>query len=182
MQRFDLGRNAAQALLRSVLLDGFNNELDVIETPQPQQIGLDCSPVVLLDFIGARRNGWMRREFDAAASLLVETQIMEVTFQIGALVWNDPQASNYLELPTSFDICQKASYILQSQRGLNLLAAGGVRPLRVTDIRSVKWIDDSDRRERQPSFDITLTYKNRTETEQNHVVETNVIGTVRKVN
>lgn len=63
-----------------------------------------------------------------------------------------------MSLPSAKDICKVASDILQGDEGLAALAVQRVRPLRVTDIRNLQFVNESDQYEMMPNFDITLVY------------------------
>jgi hypothetical protein len=86
------------------------------------------------------------------------TQWWETTLQIGCTARRSPTAPDFLTLPSASDICKVASDILQGDIGLIALAVERVRPLRVTQIRNVKFVNESDQYEAMPSFDLTLVY------------------------
>jgi len=86
------------------------------------------------------------------------TQWWETTIQIGATSRRNPTDPDFLTLPSANDICKAASDILQQDAGLTALAVQRVRPLRITDVRNVQFVNESDQYEAMPSFDITLVY------------------------
>lgn len=136
---------------------------------QPQQIGTPSQPTVTYQSILEQRYGHMRRAYlpgpvptDPMTGLM--TQWWESTLQIGAMARRDPQDPDFMTLPTAMDICKAASDILQSDTGLAALAAQGVRPLRITSIRNLQWLNESDQFEAMPNFDLVLVYPQTLET------------------
>lgn len=155
------------ALVRSVLLTGLAdrfgaNAPQVKQVFQPQIVGATSAPVVTMQHVMSRRTGAMGRSYRAAADPAdpmtgTFTQWWETTLQIGAFAARDPNAPDFMTLPSSQDFCTAASYVLQSDAGLAALAVAGVRPLRVTDLRNVPWTNERDQYEMHPSFDLTLS-------------------------
>lgn len=142
---------------------------------QPQTMGLPSEPTVTFQSILEQRYGWLRRAYapgpapdDPMTGAM--TQWWESTLQIGAIARRDPNDPNFMTLPTAMDICKAASDILQSDTGLSALAAQRVRPLRITAIRNLQWVNESDQYESMPSFDLVLVYPQTIETETPPVV------------
>lgn len=153
-------------LVRSTLLAQFAtragmNDVEVETVYQGQTIGPPAGPTVTMQSIINRRIGAVRRHerlLDPLTFQHEETQWWESTLQIGTLARRDPNDPAFLTLPTAMDICKAASNILQSDAGLALLAAQRVRPLRITDVRNLQWVNESDQYEAMPSFDLVLSY------------------------
>jgi hypothetical protein len=157
-------QNDLFALVRSVILAGLTarslNDVAVRAVFQPQTVGTAAGPQVTIQAIGDRRYGALgRRDLPATNPLAhAETQWWETTLQIGALAHRDPNDPDFMTLPSAMDICKAASDILQGDAGLAALAVQRVRPIRVTSIRNVQWVNDSDQYEAMPNFDLVLVY------------------------
>lgn len=139
-------------------------DVEVQQVYQPSTFGVPSDPTVFMQtVIAGRRVGWVKREeiqpvAPATDFTHRETQWWETTLQIGALARHNPTDPDYLTLPTAGDIAKRASDILQSDNGMAVLKAGGVSPLRITNVRNVQIVNDSDQYEANPSFDIVLSY------------------------
>lgn len=155
-------------LVRSTLLAGLTDRFGA-QAPavrllnQPQLVGATEGPAVTMQPILNRRYGALRRAY--APGLLPEdpmvstsTQWWECTIQIGAFARRNPNAPDFLTLPTALDYCTAASDILQSDAGMAALEVQRVRPLRITDVRTTPWKNEADQYEMNVSFDLTLSY------------------------
>lgn len=153
-------------LLRSTLLAGLADAgltAEVEQRYQPGTVGMDGGASIGMMMVTSNRYGNMKRKELQPVSPATdfthqEIQIWETTIQISALCRLDPTDPNYLTLPTAMDIAKAASDILQGDKGLAALAVERVRPLRVTSIRQLYFVNDSDQYEANPSFDIVLTH------------------------
>lgn len=131
---------------------------------QPLTVGTPTGPqITMQNILPGRRYGAPRRDVVQPGSGVGDmvnqtTQWWETTLQISATARRDPTAPDFLTLPSAVDICKKASDILQGDTGLAALAVQRVRPLRITDIRNVQFVNESDQYEAMPSFDLTLVY------------------------
>jgi len=160
--------NALAALVRSTLLSGLSGlgsayvDVQVRQVFQPSTVGNRSAPQITIQFIGARRIGSLGRRYTPASPDPDEPmtgtmlQWWETTLQVSALARRNPEDPAFLTLPSALDICKSASDILQSDAGLTALAAQTVRPLRITDIRVVQWVNESDQYESMPNFDLVL--------------------------
>lgn len=150
--------------LRGVLLPALTtrfgtNAPAVRALNQPQIVGATVGPTITIQAILNRRYGVMRRAYQNGEPMVnTSTQWMEGTFQIGAFAWRDPNEPDFLTLPAAMDYCEAAADVLQSDDGLAALGVERIRPLRVTDIRTVPWKNEADQYEFFPSFDLTLSY------------------------
>lgn len=148
--------NALFTLVRSTLLAGYAARgaayADVVVRPiyQPLTVGTPAAPQVTMQAVGDRRYGWLDRK--------TGLQWWETTLQIGSTARRDPTVANFMTLPSAKDICKVASDILQGDTGLAALAVGRVRPLRITEIRNLQFVNESDQYEMMPNFDVTLVY------------------------
>lgn len=153
--------NALYALVKSTLLASLTPDVQVKTAYQPTTVAMPTGPVVLMQSIGERRYGALRRYDDPAGTgdmVHIEEQWWETTMQIGVTARRNPEDPAFLTLPSAMDICKQASDILQGDKGLSLLAVQRVRPLRITTIRQVRFVNDSDQYEAMPSFDVTLVH------------------------
>lgn len=136
-------------LVRSTLLAGLT-DVDVIRIYQGQTVGAPSAPAITMQHIGTKRVGHVKREEMQPVGdgdfTHVETQWLETTLQIGALNAG------------AIDNCLTASSILQSDAGLAALAVERVRPLRITDLRTVQYVNGADQFEAMPNFDVVLVY------------------------
>jgi hypothetical protein len=136
--------------------------VDCRQADQPSKQGRPTGPAVLLSNQPQRRYGFVRRDdrWDSLASIMVhtETQIMETTFQAGALFEQDPKAADAATSPTAGDLLNYVARILQSDAGRAALIAGGADIERITDIRTPYFKNDRENFEASPSFDFTLIH------------------------
>lgn len=151
--------NELMALLRSTLLAQLT-DVAVEQRYQPGTVGMDIGANIGLMMVMSRRYGNMKRRETVTAGDFIHTeeQWWETTIQVSALCRQSPEDPNYLTLPTAMDIAKQASDILQGDKGLAALAVQRVRPLRVTTIRQMHFVNDSDQYEANPSFDIVLSH------------------------
>ena len=133
---------------------------------QPLTVGMPSAPQITMQSIGDVRYGALKRlDLPSTDPLThIEQQWWETTLQIGATAHRSPSDPNFMALPSAMDICKAASDILQSDWGLAALAVQRVRPLRVTAIRNVQWVNESDQYEAMPNFDLVLVYPQTNET------------------
>lgn len=162
-------QNDLFALVRAALLAGLDarfgaGAVEVRQVFQPQQIGMPSGPAVTMQPIMRRRIGALRRKYVPGADVQadpmvgISTQWWETTLQLGAMARRDPNDPAYLTLPTAMDICSAASDILQGDEGLAALAVQRVRPLRITEVRNLQWLNESDQYQTMPNFDIVLSH------------------------
>jgi len=85
-----------------------------------------------------------------------QQNLKRASFQFDALAQQDPSDINSL---TASDILTTAADLLQSYDAVRNLRNNGVNIERVTDVRPSYFINDKDRNESSPSFDLTVTYK-----------------------
>lgn len=161
--------NELFALLRTTLIAGLADmgvpwsATSVKQRYQPGTTGMDKGQNIGMMMVTSNRIGSMKRkELQPVAPATdfthVERQWWESTIQISALCRLNPKDPDYLSKPTAMDIAKAASDILQGDKGLAALAIGGARPLRITSVRQLHFVNDSDQYEANPSFDITLSY------------------------
>ena len=86
----------------------------------------------------------------------IQQHLKRAVFQFDALAQQDPSDINSL---TAGDIVTIAADLLQSYDAVRNLRANGVNIERVTAVRPSYFINDKDRNESSPSFDLTITYQ-----------------------
>jgi hypothetical protein len=127
---------------------------------QSRQQGANSAAYCYFFKIGDHRHGSPQRQerYDTQAAAFVHTEIQqyETTYQFSAWVPQDP--ANTTEL-TESDILNAVSSIMQSEAILSAFQAQEVGILRVTDVRNPYIVDDRDRFEAVPTFDVVLTHK-----------------------
>lgn len=138
--------------------DGFTG-VSVVQFDQPTQQGINTTPTVYFQKLYDHRYGYLRREdlwneinnnYDHT-----ETQQYETTFQIEALVLQNPSSISY----TASDLVNEVSAIMQRDSTVRILSALEIGILRITDVSNKFFKDDRDQFEASPSFDFTLTHK-----------------------
>ncbi len=143
-----------------LIADGFD-DVTVKQSNQPTMQGINTNAAVYFFKVANRRYGFLRRfdvwntntrQFDHA-----ESQYFETTFQMTALVLQNPLNTN---LPTASDLINEVTSIMQSDNTRAILNASKVGILRVTELNNPYFIDDRENYEASPSFDFTLTYLN----------------------
>ena len=143
-----------------LIADGF---LDVIvkQANQPTQQGINTGPTVYFYKIGSKRYGYLGRydKWNSGTGKMVHTeaQYFECTFQISALVLQNPITPNQY---TTSDLVTEVSSIMQSDNTRYILNNANVGILRVQDITNPYFVDDRDNFEAHPTFDFTLLYQN----------------------
>jgi E217 gateway protein gp29 len=147
-------------LINSGLIARGFADVVVRQSYQPTQQGADTGPAVYFFKVSDHRYGFPRRDSDwniiNSQMVHTETEIYETTFQISALITQDPSDTNSI---TASDLVNTVAAIMQSDSTVDSLNAQNIGILRVTAIRNPIFLDDRDRNEASPSFDFTLTHK-----------------------
>lgn len=132
---------------------------------QPTPQGAATLPYVYFFKIGTHRHGSPQRKdvWNATAQAFdhIESQKCEDTYQFSAWV---PQVPTDTSALTESDVLNTICGIMQSDTILAAFRAAGVGILRVTDVRNPYIVDDRDRFEAVPTFDIVLTHDRQTVT------------------
>jgi len=149
-------------LLPSMQADGTLPGVGLARNFQPTQQGATTAPYVYFFKVGDHRYGHPERrdEWNETAQTFdhVESQQYESTYQFSAWI---PQTPKNVTSLTESDILNTVSGIMQSDALLAAFNAQGVGILRVTDVRNPYIVDERDRFEAVPTFDIVLTHKRR---------------------
>lgn len=140
--------------------DGFINVVTVAAN-QPTQQGINTAPTVYFYKIDNQPRGYPKWTdvWDEENSQMVhtESQYMECTFQISALVLQNPTTPNAY---TASDLVNEVLAIMQSQNTVVTLNNSNVGILRVSTVTNVYFPDDRDQFEAHPSFEFTFIYQN----------------------
>lgn len=135
------------------------NGVKLARSFQQSQQGAASGPFVYFVKIGDHRFGHPRRAdvWDADGQTMRHTELQkyETTYQLSAWIPQDPADVTAL---TESDILNIVSGIMQSDAILAAFRAAGAGILRVTDIRNPYIVDDRDRFEAVPTFDVVLTH------------------------
>jgi hypothetical protein len=134
----------------------------VAQKNQPSQEGVPTAPTIFFEKLFDHEYGYPMRTDTYQPTpdnyAHVETQVVETTFQISALVPQDPTD---LTIPTASDVVGYMKLFIQNSITLAAFVSSQVSMLRVSEIRNPYAIDDKDRFEASPSFDLVLQH-NRT--------------------
>lgn len=104
-------------------------------------------------------DGWQYRKHktdEAGQIRTTETQVIASSYQVGALIPDDPSDSNQ---KTAKDITVLARMVVQSQPFVIAMTKSGVGVRRPSEVRNPQFVNDQDQYEFQPSFDFTVTHK-----------------------
>lgn len=127
---------------------------------QQTQQGATTEPYVYFFKFGDRRYGHTKRRevWDTIAGTFKhqEEQQYETTYQFSA--WIPQDVKNVTSL-TESDILNTVSGLMQNDALMAAFRIAGVGILRVTEVRNPYIVDDRNRFEAVPSFDIVLTHK-----------------------
>ena len=126
---------------------------------QPRMQGANTAPTVYFYKLPDHNHGWPKREdkYNAGGGLFQQTQrqLVESVFQFSAWIPQNPADAAGL---SESDVLSVVSAIMQSDAILDAFRAAGVGIQRVADIRNPYFVDERDRFEAEPSFDITLSH------------------------
>lgn len=156
---------------------GLNPRILLMQKNQPTQQGTDSDPRVFVEKLPTHFYGFPRSDYDLPLpdptnpNDPANDQIPEMTvqlelsiFQFSALVIQNP--SN-LNIPTADDVIRFVARRMQTDSIRLALRNAGLNVLRITDVRNPYFIDDRERFEAHPSFDVTLQhYESITDTVQ----------------
>lgn len=153
--------NSLIALFGNALKSGFTDlgiTIDLVQAYEPTNQGINTGDTVYFQKLFNKRHGHTGRSnyWDLLTSTMVytETQVIETTFQINALVRQNPSSLGN----TASDIVNYAAAIMSSTKMLKTLQAAGVGIYRITEVRNPYFIDDRGQYEASPNFDFTLTH------------------------
>lgn len=141
-----------------------NYNLPVIQLNQPHQQALTSEGAVYFSFLFDHKHGWQQNktEYVAARGDFTETstQHVESRVQISVLQEEEPGVIKR----TAKDIAHELSMRMAAPGSLKRFRQKNVGILRVLDVQNPAFVDDKERYERFPSFDVVFTH-NRTVTD-----------------
>lgn len=153
--------NSLIALFGNALLSGFTDigiSVNLVQAYEPTNQGANSAATVYFQKLLNKRYGFTGRNsrWDTLTNTMIydETQVIETTFQINALVRQNPSSLSY----TASDIVNFAAAIMSSSKMIRTLQAAGVGIYRITEIRNPYFVDDRGQYEASPSFDFTLSH------------------------
>lgn len=131
----------------------------VSQKQQPTQQGIPTDPQIFFEKLFDVGFGFpqVQHVYDSETDTMaeVETQLTETTFQISALVRQDPTD---LSIPTASDVANFVRGFMLARATIRAWKAQGVSVLRVTTVRNDYLEDDRHQNEATPSFDLVLTH------------------------
>lgn len=170
MKDNDLIRLFLPIITAGLTADGFTG-VTVKQSNQPTLQGANSNPTVYFYKLFDKRYGWLRRNDDWLEDDQImrhtEVQMYETSFQIGAMVMQNPNTPNQY---TAADLVNEVAAILQSDSARKTLGESNVGILRVEEVRNPYFKDDFDKFEAFPSFDFVLTHR-QTRVSTNPVIE-----------
>ena len=141
----------------------FGTQYQILQKNQPTQQGAPSGPTVYLENLFDKRYGFTGAFLDLQADKTQfpdiperYTQVMLSTYQISALVIQDP---TNIALPTAKDVANYVAMLLSVDAILMSLRAQGIKVLRITDVTNPYWVDDRERFEANPSFNVVLQHQ-----------------------
>lgn len=131
----------------------------VLQKNQPTQEGIPENGSVWLEKIADHHYGSMAISSSYRSQtddfLDTNTQVVETTFQISAFSIQDVTD---LTKPTASDILNHIRLHLQSIQTISIMRGLGLSMMRVTDLRNPFFVDDNERFEANPTFDIVIQH------------------------
>jgi hypothetical protein len=133
----------------------------VIQKNQPTQEGIPTGPTIFFEKLFDMAYGWPEVSYEAYdpgtnTFQQTEKQWTETTFQVSALVIQDP---TNLSLPTASDVVNYMKLFTNSRASIRTLKAQGVSMLRITAVRNPYFRDERHTFEANPNFDVVLQHQ-----------------------
>jgi hypothetical protein len=150
----------------------------VVQKNPPTQEGVPTAPTIFFEKLFDDVYGWPALDYEHNVAVPpatqgtftdTENQWCETTFQVSALVIQDP---NDLTIPTASDVVNYVNRFLHTRASIEYFKGSSVSMLRVTKVRNPYFEDDRNTYEANPSFDITLCHQNSI---QDTVPATNIV-------
>lgn len=152
-------------LLRDVMLSGLSRygltDVSVKQAYQTLPVGPDYAKTLYVSKISELRDGFVIRsdtyDLDTDDFIHTETQIVESVIQFNG--WVIVEADNFDGI-TAADLTNYAAEILNSDTARKQLLDANASILRISNIRVPYFLDDRDRFEASPSFDVSVMHSN----------------------
>lgn len=152
--------------VRALMLEGLAMQgiTHVVVRPnyQPTQQGAESKDALYFHIITDYRYGHTQRKtlIDGDGNITEKnTQQMETTFQVDARVTHRPTLQVDLSKLTAGDLMQLAADIFSSDWAIGYLRKKGIGLHRIQATRTPFVVNESDRFDAAPSFDVVLTHK-----------------------
>lgn len=174
----------------SELIQLFANELEAIveqqdynlpvaQLNQPHQQALTSEGAIYFTFLFDHKHGWQTHKttFNSSRDSFDETstQHVESRVQISVLQEEEPGVIKR----TAKDIAHDLSMRMATPAAVKRFRLKNVGILRITDVQNPAFVDDKERYERFPSFDVVFTH-NRTVTDDVPKVS-DIVGDIKRV-
>lgn len=146
----------------------------VLQKQQPTQQGVPSSPTVFIQKLFDEHFGAQGSKSTYQGSGLfsdAEVQIVVTHFQVSAIVGQDPED---LSIPTASDVINQVKLYLQHRSTMAEFRQIGLKVIQVKKINNQPFVDDKDRFEFHPSFDIEIQHERTVE--RNTPAVTSAIG------
>jgi hypothetical protein len=131
----------------------------VLQKDQPTQQGTPTAPTIFFEKLFDTEHGWpaLSDSYQAQSNNFseTETQVVITTFQISALVIQDP---TNLSLPTASDVANYMKQYMNSRFTISTFKNQQVSILRVSEVRNPYFSDDRTMFEANPSFDLMVVH------------------------
>lgn len=154
-------------------MTAYGHPVTIMQSFQPTQQGAENGASLYFFKVDDKRIGHPSRKsiWDTLLGKTIDTdtQRMEATFQVNALVKQIPQTNQ--TQPTASDYLNVCSMLVQGGEFVEALRNAGIAILRVSEIRNPYFKNDKDQYEAMPSFDFTIAY-NRTLIRDGKTIET----------
>jgi hypothetical protein len=135
----------------------------MLQKEQPTQQGVPTQPTVYFEKLFDKRYGFTREDMDLSMpsdpTLPIPTdylQLYETTIQFSAWVLQNPED---LSIPTASDLVNHVAMLLSADAILKTLRAGGANVERITNVGNPYIVDDRERFEATPSFDVVMQHQ-----------------------
>lgn len=128
------------------------SDVEVGQSYQPTQQNTSEGRALFMHKVSSPQVG---TGFKYSGTNRTQQHLKRATFQFDALAQQNPSDVNSL---TAGDIANIAADLFQSYDSVRNLRDNGVNIERITDVRSGYFINDKDRHESSPSFDLTVSY------------------------
>lgn len=150
-------------MFRQRLVDGITAAqwtMPVVAKNQPTMQGIETQPTVFFEKLWDQHYGWAKADLNYNPTTVdyseTETQQVATVFRVSALAIQDPADLNS---PTAADVTNYLAQWIKSRATVKAFMAQNVNLQRVTEVHNPVWVDDRDRFEQMPLFDVTLTHQ-----------------------
>lgn len=159
------GRLESASAAATASLDWPGGPYSVVQKNPSVQEGTATAPTIYFEKLFDQAYGWPEVSYEHVAAVppaeqgtftQTEQQWVETTFQVSALVIQDP---NNLSLPTASDVVNYMKQYINARQTIALFKQQGVSVLRVQQIRNPYFEDDRAGFEANPNFDVVLQHK-----------------------